>query len=47
MNELELLETDEGFVAMVTSPDGDIHTYDMTWEEFERLRSALGGTQRD
>lgn len=42
MNSLEFLPTSDGLVAVTESPDGEIHTFDMTWEQFERLRLALG-----
>lgn len=43
-NEVELVLTDAGVIAIVTSPDGELHTYEMTLNEFERLKRAIRET---
>lgn len=40
-NTVEFIVTDEGVIAVVTTPEGDINTVDMTLEEFARLERAL------
>lgn len=44
-NTLELIPTDEGFVAVVTHPDGEMHTFLMTMEQFDRLKRELDEDQ--
>ncbi len=39
MNTCEFIPTDEGFVVVVTHPDGEMHTFQMTLEEFARLKA--------
>lgn len=42
--DIELVPTEEALLVMVTDDEGTVHTHEMTWEQFERLRTAL---QRD
>lgn len=40
-NQVELIPTTEGFIAVVTTPTGEMHTYEMTQDEYDRLREAI------
>lgn len=43
-NEVELVLADAGVIAIVASPDDELHTYEMTLDEFERLKRAIRET---
>lgn len=45
-NQCEFIPTDEGLVVVVTHPDGEMHTYLMTLEEFDRLKVECDAIDR-
>lgn len=45
-NECEFVPTDEGFVVVSTHPDGEMHTYLMTLDQFARLKAECDAIDR-